>query len=835
MSDARKDIRDNKKNSQDSIDFKLYFFKLLSYWQLFIVSVTIGLLIARFLNGYRPKRFSLFTTISVKEETNSLFSTGTNLTFNWGGSSDLLETVRITLLSRTHNEKVVKQLQFYLQYLKDGKYRLEDVYGQTNFKVEVNEDSYQLLNKKIRVEVVDEFNVRLSFPTGENEKLTLNNYNKDDRIQLDAPEIFSEVYRISDSIKSDYFDIKIKPLSSSYKKGDWFYIQFIGFQDAVGIYRSIRTNLLAEGASIIEIKQEGQNKNRIVDYLNATVDILKNDKIAQKTLFARKTKQYIEDLFEKEARSLDTLENELKRFKKENNIYDLSIEGRAVFDQTIILEKNIKQIDDGVAYLNRLESYLRNNSVYDDKIPIPALITIEDSKIPALITDLIAKSTLRESLRVKVKDNHPQMQKLIKDIELVKGNIFENIVSLRKNFRESKNTYQKRLQTFKGKLINLPTKEQQLLNYQRNYNFSEENYIYLKQKSFEAGTAIEASISDVKVIDSALDLGQGPIYPRPTFNYLVGIMLGFILPLFYIITREILDNKVIMVEEIEKNYQIPILGVVGRNTGMNNLAVFERPKSSVAESFRALRSNIRFLLKEDSKEGGNTILFTSSVSGEGKTMISINMATVFALSGKKTVLLGLDLRKPKIYDDFDMKNDMGIVNYFINQKEIKDVVVPSKIPNLDIILSGPIPPNPSELLLGSKCDEMMKYLKSNYDYIIIDTPPVGLVSDALELFKYADATCYVIRQNYSEKGMMKMIDNKYINKEVSNISYIFNDFSVRSKYGYGYGYGYSYGYGYGYGYGGYGYSYGKYGNGYHENEEEKSIFQKILDFIIPKR
>ena len=203
-------------------------------------------------------------------------------------------------------------------------------------------------------------------------------------------------------------------------------------------------------------------------------------------------------------------------------------------------------------------------------------------------------------------------------------------------------------------------------------------------------------------------------------------------------------------------------------------------------------------------------------------MISINMATVFALSGKKTILIGMDLRKPKIFDDFELNNDIGVVNYLINQKTISEITKKTKIPNLDIILSGPIPPNPSELLISEACDRFIQELEKEYDYIVIDTAPVGLVSDALELFKYADATCYVIRQDYSERGMINMIDNKYVNREVSNISYIFNDLKVKSKLGYGYGYGYGYS--------------ETYGNGYHENEEpETTLFKKIISFIKPKK
>jgi capsular exopolysaccharide synthesis family protein len=304
---------------------------------------------------------------------------------------------------------------------------------------------------------------------------------------------------------------------------------------------------------------------------------------------------------------------------------------------------------------------------------------------------------------------------------------------------------------------------------------------------------------------------------------MVAFMLSMILPLFYIIVRELLDNKIHSVEDIEKKYAIPVLGVIGRNNWKNNLAVFERPKSSVAESFRALRSNVHFLFNtyKDSKSKSKTLILTSSVSGEGKTMISINMATAFALGGKKTILLGLDLRKPEIHSDFELNNDKGVVNYLIGEESIEGIINTTKIPNLDLIISGPIPPNPSELLLSDNADKLIRHLKDTYDYIIIDTPPVGLVSDTLELFKYSDAIIYVIRQDYSEKGMMKMIDDKYRNKEVKNISYVLNDFTIQNKYGY-----YSYGY--------YGHSTG-HANGYHDDEKEETFFSKIFGLIKPKQ
>jgi len=818
----------NQEQQGNSFDPKFYLFKVLSYWKLFVTAIIIALVVAKFLNGYQERKYSLSTIFTVKEETNPLFSTGTSLTFNWGGSSDLLQTIKIILGSRTHNEKVVSKLQYYVDYLKEGKYRDVDVYGNTPFIISVDTSSFQIINKRIKLEILSRDSVKLSFEVNESGTEKLMRYS-DYSIQnySSSSKMFSKEYNINEPIISSYFSFSLNKLQDL-PLNEVYYLRFNKFYSTVGKYRNVRVSTVTKGSSVMQLQLQGVNKNRIVDYLNTSIKVLAFDKQMQKTLYAQKTKAYIDTLFAREARALKTNQEKLGRFKESNKIYDLSLEGQEVYNKTKELTNELRMLEESLDYLSTLERYLRSNTSYDHNIPVPALVKVEDSKIPATISELIVKSKLKAEIERSVKPNHPQFKRLIKDIDLLRDMLIENITNLRSAYNKSQVNVKKRLDKFNSQLRELPVKQQELIKFERNYAYSEANYSYLKQKSYEAGTAIEASVSDVKVIDSAIDLGEGPIYPKPTFNYLVAIMLGIIFPLFYIIIKELLDNKIYSVEDLMNRYKIPVLGVVGRNLGPNNLAVFERPKSSVSESFRALRSNIQFLLKK-SKENGKkskTIVFTSSVSGEGKTMVSLNMATVFALSGKKTVLIGLDLRKPKIYDDFGVKNHLGVVNYLIGQKSKEEIIFNSEIPNLDIILSGPIPPNPSELIVSDECDNLIKELQEVYDYVIIDTPPVGLVSDALELFKYSDAICYIVRQGYTQKGMMKMIDDKYVNKEVSNISYILNDFSLKGKY---YGYGYSYGYGYGYGY-------GNYNNGYHENEDKpKSLITKIIDVFRPKR
>ena len=217
---------------------------------------------------------------------------------------------------------------------------------------------------------------------------------------------------------------------------------------------------------------------------------------------------------------------------------------------------------------------------------------------------------------------------------------------------------------------------------------------------------------------------------------------------------------------------------------------------------------LQFIYKKQGVDGTKTVLVTSSVSGEGKTFCSINIASVFALSQKKTVLVGLDLRKPKIFGDFDLDNDKGVVNYLIQDQDLKGIIQKTKLEYLDIITSGPIPPNPSELLMSDHIDLFFKELKEQYDYIILDSPPLGLVSDAMGLIKFADATLYMVRQNYTKRGMFSDINDKYKRGEVTNLSFVLNFFEEKAKYGYGYGN-------------------EAYGNGYYENEKAPSLWVRI--------
>ena len=421
----------NNSTIQANIDVKGYVFKVLSYWKLFFVTIVIALIVAKFMNDYKTKVYNLNTVISVKEENNPLFSTGTNIAFNWGGASDAVETIKVVLTSRTHNEKVVRKLNFFINYLKEGRYRLEDVYGYTPFVVDLDTSKPQLYGQLIQVEITGEDTYNLSFDLKESNSNALIIYDSNTTsIHNFSSPLFSKEYKIGEQINTEFLNFSLQK-TKKFTVGEKFYIQFVSFDGTVGSNRSISVAGIANGASMLSLSKGGPNKNRIVDYLNATVVILDEDKQEQKILYAKKTKDYIELLFTQLEDSLQRIEKELGVFKEKNNIYNLSEEGSLVFNETITIEQDKKNILEFNDYLNNLRSYLLSHDTYGENIPVPALIAVQDGKISGEITTLIQLSSLREKLRGSVTDNHPQVIKLSNDINISKTNLLENISTLK--------------------------------------------------------------------------------------------------------------------------------------------------------------------------------------------------------------------------------------------------------------------------------------------------------------------------------------------------------------------------------------------------------------------
>jgi capsular exopolysaccharide synthesis family protein len=608
------------------------------------------------------------------------------------------------------------------------------------------------------------------------------------------------------------------------KLNEEIYVRFNSFDETVAKCQGIKVSVDEKAASILKLGMEGTNKNRMVDFLNATVDCLIRRQLDNKNKFAENTINFIDKTLLDMEQDLKDSGNDLKDFSKSNNILGIEDKGAAFKEQLIDFDTKKDEVERKIAYLNSLKTYLKN-SVDFSKLPAPTVAGIEDPNILDNVSKLIALSIERSELLYSAKGSI-FYERVDNEINSVKKVLLENANSLKNVLQFDLNNVNAKLSELDIEIKKMPETNQAYINILRKYDLSSGIYNTFLQKKSEASIVKAANLPDIQTIDSAKDVGGGLLGPRTSVNYVLAFFAGILIPLILVFLIFFINNTIQNISDISSLTQLPLLGIVGVKHSDSNLSVLERPKSALSESFRAIRSSLQFIYKKQSVEGTKTLMLTSSVSGEGKTFCSINIATVFALSEKKTIILGLDLRKPKIFDDFNIKNDTGIVNYLIGQKKLDDVIQNTHVPYLDVITSGPIPPNPSELILGESMKEMMSELKKRYDYIVLDTPPVGLVSDALELAQFCDVTLYIVRQNFTKKEMLTLLNNRAKRGELNNISIVFNGYQNKAKYGVGYGYGYGYGYSYGYGN----------GSGYHEEDEPTGFFTKLYyKFLKPKR
>jgi capsular exopolysaccharide synthesis family protein len=416
--------------------------------------------------------------------------------------------------------------------------------------------------------------------------------------------------------------------------------------------------------------------------------------------------------------------------------------------------------------------------------------------------------------------NNPLVKEAGNEIEKLRKSILENI----KNIRGSVAKTLSRLRTIstqnQEQVRAMPVKLKELAEKRAQVESNKAMYKLLQEKREETAISISSTIASSSIINQAYPVTV-PIKPNRKSIQILAILLGLCLPALFIFAGEVLNDKVTTRFDIEKITEVPILGEIGHSYAENVLVVNKGTRSMVAEQFRIIRSNLQYVLSKKEKP---TILVTSSFSGEGKSYVSTNMGAVLALAGKKTVILEFDIRKPKVLSGLKMPRGQGITNYLVGKGELKDLIkaVPEH-ENLFVLGCGPVPPNPSELLLDPRLDEMFEWLRNNFDVVIIDTAPVGMVSDAMTLGKFADCTLYLVRQGHTFKKQVVLIDEFYKGNKLPKVSIIINDVKLKPGYGY-YGYG-RYGYGYGYGYGSY----------YEEETPPQNIFERTLNFLDIRR
>ncbi|OQX99299.1 MAG: hypothetical protein B6I20_10110 [Bacteroidetes bacterium 4572_117] len=477
-----------------------------------------------------------------------------------------------------------------------------------------------------------------------------------------------------------------------------------------------------------------------------------------------------------------------------------------------------------VNYTNKIiEVYLRKRLEYIQKdinngndmenIISPLFIDIQDAVLVSYIQEYQKLKAEEDVLKYDIKANLPNFDilniKLSKLINNLKTHINKSIEATDYNIEN----ITKKIAQVNSKLRNIPLVERQMKNIERRYELNDNIYTFLLERRTEAGITRASNSPGAKMLDKARVENIVRKSPQPGQNRTKYIFISILIPLLIIIIIDFFNNKIIDKSDIESTTKIPILGSISRNVNKEKIPVYESSKSPIAESFRLLKTNLNYLLADSEKA---VIMVSSALSGEGKSFISANISALIAKSGKKTIHVGLDLRKPTTHKIFNLNNEIGLSTFLINFNTLDEIIIPTNYENLSIIPSGPIPPNPAELIELPKMRELVNTLKKQYDCIIFDTPPIAYVADSLLLAKLADASLFVLRQNYSPKNVITVIDELYTSGKIANMGLVINDVNQSSIYGLRKGYGFDYGYSYGYGY--------SEGQGYFDNKGKKKNF-----------
>ena len=556
--------------------------------------------------------------------------------------------------------------------------------------------------------------------------------------------------------------------------------------------KQLEVSEIEKDASILKISLEGSNPIKINDFLNRFTELYLKSGLDEKNQITSNTIEFINEQLSSISDSLSDVESNLETFKQKNPKIELSQKEYGTFYQVEKLEQEKAILELNNKYYKSLQQYLLDNNDIEN-IVAPSTMGINDPLLNNLLAELTGLYSKLDIVSVNSKKEHPLVQSIQQQIISTKKKLTENIENIILSSQISLNDINSRVKDIEYVIDDLPQNERILLNIQRKFNLNENIYNYLLEKRAEASITKASNVSDHKVIDTPRLISNDPVKPNILLIYAFSLILGLVFPTFIISIYFLLNNKILDKKDIDQITSAPIIGQIMHNESGHNLVNANSPKSGIAESFRSIRTNIQYLAP-DKKE--KVICITSSIGGEGKTFIAMNLASIFSVTGGKTILIGADMRKPKIFNDFDIQNNVGLSSFLSNQCTTEEIIKKTEFENLDIILSGPIPPNPSELLNLDKMKELIDDLKKTYQHIIIDTPPIGLVTDGLIVMAHSDVNIYIVRQNFTTKEMVSNFNNLIENNDLE-MNLIINDISKdSSSYGYGYGYGNTYGYGY---------------------------------------
>lgn len=776
------------KSKSREVDLQWFIFGFLAHWYWFLFSVILFLLAGYLYLRYSVPVFEVASKITVKDSRKGGLS-NTELSFyedmGFLQANSIVENEIKVLGSRNLIESVVLENELYIQYIVKGKIKDTELYGNSNpfysstpIKVFADQQIISSLSRAIILRIMVEDNSIIRVEGTYGSRTFKSEYASLPGV-LNTP--IGELFLLPDEttvLRKQYpLEVRIVP--------PLWVAQHYG--------KLLNLELVDKNTTIVALSLRETHRKRGEDFLRTLVDLYNRDTMDEKNKAARTASGFIQERLAVLNKDLQEAEKEVEAYKKNNYIASVLVESEIAVTEDNIMGKKIVQLETQEVML----SYLLDELNKENSQIIPPLGNVTDLPLSVLIQKYNAYVTERDRLLNLVSPDAPILKRHEEQIVSLRANIRKSIDGLLYALNKERNESMGLSSKYTAGIQDIPRRERELANLERAKNIKAELYVALltQRESIELTLAITAP--SATVLEDPLSSGV-PVSPNRFMVYMLCLIGGFMFPFLVIALREMMNFKLSQESEVKRFSDVPVIISLPLVKKMKeNIIVTPSTTTAIVERFRLLRTNLQFIFGAEKK----SILLTSTVSGEGKTFISINLAATFALK-YKTLLVGLDVRRPKMNSYLGLSNKKGLISYILGEETDVDKLITKNVndSNLDILVSGPIPPNPNELLIDKSLDKLFSILRQKYDYIIIDSSPIGSVSDAFLLNRISDVSLYVIRGGLAPKSAISLVNNIYKEKRLNNLHLVLNGFSENR-------YGYDYNYGYGYGYGGYGYGY----------------------------
>lgn len=774
MSNNQNNNSSNPFGGDDSAgyDFKALLQKLLAKWYLFVIFAGIGFAIAYAYNRVLFSRYKVESTILAADYGEAMGSVlfenlvpqkGTNLENEVG-----------ILSSYGLHRRTLSKLDFHVNISKKNILgHVQDLYGKSPISLTLDINKPFVANKEMILSVTD------------------------DGLELKAP---GSVYQIYNPVTETYttnngeVNVKLKEgpaqqtalglitvnvIDPSFR-GD-LNVRFKSTEELVKSYvGAVKYDVPENWSTILRLSMESTSTVRATTYLSALMNQYLDEELIAANETAENIVNFIDSQLDGISDSLDRVENRMVDYRTSNQIFNLSSEGASIYGRLQDLEEQKAVLEISLRYYETLAAYVSEERY--EELMVPSLAGVSEPVLNQLVGRVLEQQGKLSSMRLSLTRANPELMRQEEQFRIMLRTLDENLRQLLINTRNQVRELNNRISRINQEVNALPATERGLMSIQRKFTINEGIYNYLLQRRAESAISKAATRPQNNILDEPRVVGS--VFPKRDNNLMMGVLIGFFIPGLFIFVKDFFRKNVESQADVKRYLDMPIIGNVPRSKVYGDLAVYNFPKSHVTESYRSIRANFKYLFPDQNMK---TIFVTSAQPQDGKTFTSINLASIFALSGKKTVLVGLDLRKPKLHNSFDYDNKVGLTSYLIGQKSFDEVVRKTEYDNLHLVLSGPIPPNPAELILTNKFKTFIAALKEQFDIVILDTPPVGVVSETLDIMGMSDVGLFVARQNQTSLAALEASKDILGKTGFKSLYVVYND-SEDVKAGYAYGY-----------------------------------------------